>query len=501
MATGRRRGMVGTSVLALTCLWVAIPASGAWPELLDKLPATPNALGLIEVARLRQLAEAENGGDDDEAKKAAKDLREEMTDDLRQIAVVAQIDPVHLESEWELALCDMTSLPKPQSLAKLEQGYVDRIDGKEVIWSSRQTYFIPMKDSTLGVVQPANRQLLSRWIRSWPTRSNDLPEFLRDALKIAEADVPVVLALDLGGAISPVVAKEKIATLDASLLKGARADDLVELLGELRGIIFAVQVKNGLRGRLRIDFGSSPAALREIGKPIVLEILRRVGASIPELQSWTASVSGNSFSLQGSLSARGLRELLSMLNSPTVAASATPSAAPAAPSPGETASPAPAASMGQASLRYYKSVQRIVEQCREYKAQTMGEKGMWNDRLSRKIDTLPILDVDPELLDYGANVASLLRGAGLVIRDANLQAGVDKIGQRYTTTSGVVAGYGGYAGYTGFVNLNVPTHYEAKINQQARQKGTSKHLENLKTIDDLTADIRRKMTERYRLEF
>lgn len=124
---------------------------------------------------------------------------------------------------------------------------------------------------------------------------------------------------------------------------------------------------------------------------------------------------------------------------------------------------------------------------------------MWDDKFARKIDALPILNVDPDLINYGANVSSLLRGAGLTIRNTNLQAGVQKIGNQTTTVGGAVANP--YSGTTGFVNLYSPTHINEKITQQARQTGMSAHLKNMSQIDQMTADVRRDMTMRYQIEF
>ena len=45
------------------------------------------------------------------------------------------------------------------------------------------------------------------------------------------------------------------------------------------------------------------------------------------------------------------------------------------------------------------------------------------------------------------------------------------------------------------------SHYNAQTEATRRQKGTTAHIQNLKTIDDMSARIRRMMTEKYQVEF
>jgi len=146
----------------------------------------------------------------------------------------------------------------------------------------------------------------------------------------------------------------------------------------------------------------------------------------------------------------------------------------------------------QASKRYFTSVQRILSQCRDTKGLSVAERGVFNDKLSRKIDDLPMLDVDKELLDYGATVAQLIRGAGLAIRSANVAAG----GQKAVAATSVA--WGGY--YGGFA-FNDNVAYNDSLTRQAHAEGMQNHIGNMQQVDNLTAEIRRKMVEKYSIEF
>lgn len=489
-------------LLAIVGLTSANQVHAGWPEQLNKLPAIPNAVALIQVERLRQAAD-QLGDQAAEAKKVSNDIQAELTSSIRQIALVASIDLNNLEPNWELALCDMARIPSNDDLARIEQGYVDQIGEKTFIWSPRNTYFLPLPNSMLAVFQPTNRQLVGRWVQGWTDRANPLPDYLQQALTIASDDVPIVMALDMSGAISAVPARAKLGQFPPIQQSGVNVDDLADLLTHIQGVTFGVLVKDGLIGRVRVDFDRPADLLAGPGKAIFLEILSRAHASIADLAQWEPKVSGNSFSMSGPMSATGVRQLLSMLRSPATVGSMSDQANMyPPPSPGQdqgTPAQPPPNLQAQASKKYFLSVTRIVDQDRDLHAQSMGERAMWDDKFARKIDALPILNVDPDLINYGANVSSLLRGAGLTIRNTNLQAGVQKIGNQTTTVGGAVANP--YSGTTGFVNLYSPTHINEKITQQARQTGMSAHLKNMSQIDQMTADVRRDMTMRYQIEF
>lgn len=497
----------GRMVLVGIAAAITSSASAAppqWPEQFNKLPAAPNAVVLIQVDKLRQLADqlGDNGKD---AQQAARDIQADLTESVRQIALVASIDLNHLESNWELALCDMARIPSNDQLARIEQGYVDRVEDRTVIWSPRNVYFLPLPNSMLGLIQPADRQMLGRWARTWQGRSEPLPDYLQKALEIAAEDVPIVMAMDMSGAISAIPAAAKLRDFPPVADSGINVDELADLLSHLQGVTFAVQVRDGLYGRVRVDFDRPAGLLEQQGKAIFLEILSRAHAAIPDIAQWAPRVAGNSFSMQGPISVTGIQQLISLLRSPsTVGSMSNAAGAAQVSSPGQDPSlntqQAEANLRAESSKRYFQSVVRCIDQIRDLSAKSMGERAMWDDRIARKIDQLPILNVDPELIDYGANVASLLRGAGVTIRNTNLDAGVQKIGTR---TSGYTGGgvANPYTGNTGFVNLYSPNYTSGRITQEARQKGMSEHIKNMQQIDTITAEVRRDMTQRYQTEF
>src|SRR5262249_17354543 len=111
--------------------------------------------------------------------------------------------------------------------------------------------------------------------------------------------------------------------------------------------------------------------------------------------------SGAAIVLSGSLTERGLRQLVSPLLSPAVTAAgqATPSKA-----------PAPGKPSAEASQRYFRSVYKLVNELKKQKQQTYNNLARAYQNYAQQIDELPLLGVDPELQSFGAQVAVTLRG-------------------------------------------------------------------------------------------
>ena len=144
---------------------------------------------------------------------------------------------------------------------------------------------------------------------------------------------------------------------------------------------------------------------------------------------------------------------------------------------------------------------RVIEETRNVKGKSVAEHGVWNDKLARKIDQIPMLDVDTDLLDYGSQVSQLIRGAGVAIKKANMVAGTQKAPDYTVNTNyGFGVGYGYGYGY-GTWSINNNDFYNQQVKQQAAATGMTQHVSNLEQADNLTTAIRRAMTERYKIEF
>lgn len=463
-----------------------------WPKLFDHPPADTNAIGLVNSETLRLGASKLKHFKDGEQKGAAANLAADIPENTKRAAVAAFIDLNSLEPAWEqmTVTFEKNKLPTPKGIAEKEGGYLDPIAGRSVVWSPAGRYIVPQGADRLTIYRPADRSGVARWVRSLGKPMQPLPEYLKRVAERALDSTALVLAVDMADSISPVPVKDKLASLPSLAQAGANLDELAKLVADLQGVTFSVTLEDQFMGELQFDFGSAPALLNKIGKGIVIDVFSRRGIMLPELRDWKSSVQGKAFTLAGPLDASSVVNLLSFFTSAPSSHDAAFESLGSASEISESTGPSKAA---QASKRYFTSVQRVLTECRDTKGLSVAERGVFNDKLSRKIDQLPMLNVDKELLDYGANVAQLIRGAGLAIRSANVAAG----GQKAVSSSSYV--WGGY-GYGGFaVNNNVA--YNETLSRQAHAEGMQSHIANMQQVDNLTAEIRRKMVEKYMIEF
>lgn len=481
-----------SSIATLLLIGMAqICQGGDWPKLLDHSPDGANTIALFNAEALRFGAAKLKQFKEGEQQSAAGDLLAELPENSKRAAISANIDFDSLEPIWEAATVTFSkNIPTSQALAEQQGGYIDQISKKPVVWSPRGRYIVPLGADRVAVHIPANRKAVSHWVRGLSQASQPLPDYLKRTAERALDGTALLLAVDMADTVSPIPMAAKLATLKSVSAAKVNPEAVAKLLGDLHGFTLTVTVKDQFIGHLQLDFGSTPTLLRESGQAMLVEACARRGILLPELREWTAAVEGKSFVLSGPLDAISVVNLLSFFTSTPSAHDATDE------SPGvpkESSANDGPAKMAQASRRYFTAVQRVLQECRNTKGLSVGERGVFNDRLSRKIDQLPLLNVDKDLLDYGQNVAQLIRGAGLAIRSANVAAG----GQKATQASS--SSYRGYY-YSGY-SFNDNTAYNESLTNQAHAEGMQQHIGNMQQVDNLTAEIRRLMTERYMIEF
>jgi hypothetical protein len=234
-----------------------------------------------------------------------------------------------------------------------------------------------------------------------------------------------------------------------------------------------------------------------------------MGASLDELDSWKGSVEDKAYVLRGQLTEGGARMLLSPASSRTSGTSY------AGVSPGlEPPPPNPKAIPSQ---MYFRSVTSLLDELnKEKKPKTISQRGYWYQQYATKIDNLPLLNVDPDLLEFGAAISSTLRGManlGSVAKDANAMIQANQI-DNLAVNVGYNTYYGGASGYTprGYAsygwNWTAPvtaevSNYRSVSNLCHRTAATEKAYREAtwKNIAEYIQVTRRKMVAKYNVEF
>ncbi|TWU62741.1 MULTISPECIES: hypothetical protein [Crateriforma] len=449
--------------------------------LLKKSPAPANTVGYVNVPALNQLLSAAGV-----AKRAAQGIEDYW--------LIADLDLSKMSPRWEAGYATLKQTVQPDQLADSLGGYVDEVEGEKVVWSPNQTYFLAGKENRLGMLRPADRTLLSGWLT--PSVSVNYSDFLTRMAGQPESYLSAMLAIETKNAFSPVPLSKHLEGLKS--LKSNPPENVAKTLASMEGFSIIVGRKSLNECIVKFEFSKSPAGLKLIAKEMLAEILDNAGTSAAEILTWDVKVEGNVLQFQGPITESTLSGVLSMFSLERQARRAAAATDPAAKSRSKEE---------QAVYRtkyYFDQVNEIIEQTRNHKSQSTGHLAKWHDQRARQIEELGTLNVDPEMVQYGTDVAQLLRGNALTVRQGNIAVGKqnarDSLNGGYYGSAGYSYGWNGGYGYREgyyYNSLNA-----ANVNNaQARGNAYANWTSTLSTIDKMTADTRRKMTDKYQVQF
>jgi hypothetical protein len=268
-----------------------------------------------------------------------------------------------------------------------------------------------------------------------------------------------------------------------------------------RGVRIGVRIGEQPKGMIAIDLGSDASSLSSIAKPMLIQILSDSGALINDFQSWTAKAKKNEISLAGTFTKTGLRELLSVVESP-VSGDATPKKEKeAAVSPGELP-----ALQAKKSREYFRNVSSMAADLKDdmKNAKNLASTSMFCEKYAKRVDRLPILNVDEELVQYGAFVADQLRLAAQSVKTMGIQTNARSA--QVTSTYGGYGNdygyrYGAYGRYGAASEMRAVGTERRAIGAQEKAVAATDVQGIRQSIIEATADMRRKMTQKYQVEF
>lgn len=491
------------SALGLCSGMLAASVQAEVPErMLRWIPADANAVVSVDVNAIFHAPLAQREG----WKKRSADrfVNQEISipPEARRLLMASQLDlGGTLQPTWEVGVMELERTPSFALLARNDGGHLDTIAGLSAIRLSSGRTGVELESGlVLGTPEP-NRQLISRWINS--SKAAAAPKvspFLKTALEKSDPKAHVVLAVDLSDCVTVPPVRQMLSEVEA--LKGKTADqaDIAEILASVRGVVMTVQVTDRREGVVRVEFGKPTALMKPVAKPVTEEILRALSISLVDFDNWIADVSDSTMTLKGEFSEADMRRVVSL-----VAASPSTQAVREPEPTAETSTPAATspAVKAEVSRRYFQSVKGLVDELRKTLNKSRDNHVVWMERYARKIDDLPIKDVDPDLLNFGGNVSSSLRYQAQAGRTGALRAGVREaqpVYQSYSYSAGVAGPYGSYAGYSNWGTARVSPDRTLIRTEEHANAAQVKNSE-MKQIDDGMVKIRREMTARYNIEF
>jgi hypothetical protein len=500
-----------TAIIGLALCAASVRAQ--FEELVKKVPSSTNAIAFVNVEKLMAspIAVKEKWAQKKDSAFASG------VSFLPSDAKVALL-PMQLEHEtwapmWEAAIMDIDHEPSQAKAVALTGGKADTIIGREAVALPGNAYLVRLATKTVAFLAPANRQAMARWMREIDSRKEmSLSPYLTEAYGYAnEIGTPIILAMDLEDTLTPqtlVVRMEE----EKEFLARHKLDpaQTAALLSTIRGITLGLVFSDQTSGKLRVDFGINVTMEPETAKAALLHVLAKRGAMIDEFAEWKPVVKGKTFFLEGRLGPSGMLRISSLFNRPPSlqAPEITP----------EQKVMTKEQQVVAASQNYFKQINKLYNDLRAQKAgsssYTMPQLGVWMSKYAAKIDQLSVLNVDPELIDYGANAADLLRGGYNAIREGAASNRVRQVNTpmqynyySYGNTYGYAYngwGMGGPVGNYGTVAVADTAAYRqqrAAIHAEERVKSGTQARSSIQELEKATADIRKKMTTKYQVDF
>jgi hypothetical protein len=469
---------------------VASYVMGDFPEMVRRVPKDANVIMYMDVERL--LASPMGAKEDWKGKRAADFENRPMSlpPSVTKFVRAANVNLDVHETSWQIAVLEIKSLPSLDSIAKKEKGYLDTVAGTQAVWSPRGAYAFKVSNNALGLVFPANRQYLSRWIKEKPGQYSS---YLADAAREMTSSGPqLVIAMDLEDVVQPQIVQERAKNLESLKSAKVKVDDVVKTVLGIKGIKFSATVKDKATGKITVDFAGDTAILKDLGKPLLLEVLEHRGLALEDLDSWTASVAGKSFVLQGDLSKSSLMRLSSLLEFPSLPLdeSAEP----------EVDSKDPKL---YATQNHFKAVRALLEDLNEKRKEftNPGHAAGWWETYATRVSKLPTLNVDEDMLNYSATISELMRAMAAEARGAGIRTGVAQanLATNYAGGYGYGNGYGYYGDRYGGARQEGAQRNAIRAQETGRVAMDATGLRE--EIANETMKIKRLMTERYKVEF
>jgi hypothetical protein len=507
------------SILVVLCTALLSRAALAgFPELANLVPADTNALVMIDMDKLLASPAAEKGDWKNKIENAFEEGMTILPPKTRRAILASQIDLEFMTQLWQTELLEVTEPTELTAVAQKTGGTIDRIGELAAVRMPHDAYVVRFSRDDFGVMLPANRQSVVRWIREVHDRTKPaFSPYLAEAYDYAnDLGTPVIMAIDLENAVAESEIRSRLQEnwKDAGLEGKADPLAVIKVLASIRGATLGITLKDRPFGKIKIDFGVDAKPLAAIAKPLFLHILERRGLTIEEFEDWKYEVNGKTVSLEGHFTSSGLRRIFSTFDRPA-GFQTIPEKPPESKLTKEEQT-------AQSTLAYYKSVQKLLKDLKGRKTgsggtYTTGSIAQWCTNYSRKINNLPLLNVDPEMIQYGTNVAETLTQVAQALNGGNIQGGIDArssspVYNTYSNTN--IYGYGyrggwfgggtvplGYTNNVAVVDPLATTAQRANLRANARAQSSKSAREIFARIDQGTADIRAKMVQKYQLEF
>jgi hypothetical protein len=497
--------ILATSGMLAPCCF----ADDEFQDLVNKIPRSANAVVILNMEKAKSSPMGVKEDWNSKVEQAFESGLTRVPPQAKRFVLASQIDFEFMQPMWEAAVIDLEQDLSSSAIEKARHGTLDTIEGLPAVCRPNDTYILKFAPRLVGAMGPANRQAVVRWIRDVrkPSPPPLSPYLQKAAVYSDKAGSDIIIAIDLDGVFSLERIGKYLKSKSKRLQEwGADLTQLARLLNSVQGVRIGVRIGEEPSGMAVIDVQGDASIVAPYAKELFVQIMSDRGMSINEVSSWTAKAEGNEISLAGKLSKNGLRRLLSVIDSPETG---TPDSDPPI-SPSELP-----AFQAKKSLDYFRTVVGMADDLKEglRNVKNLASTQLYFDKYARRIERMPILNVDEDLVNWGAFVANSLRQATSSVKTMGIQSGVRQAGVTSGSVDGGDYGYGGgyrygaYGAYNGGADIygmgDVKAVGEQRRVIRAEEKATAAtDIQQVRqNMIAATADIRRKMTQKYQMEF
>ncbi|MDX1944944.1 MAG: hypothetical protein SFU86_06020 [Pirellulaceae bacterium] len=496
--------------VALVSAGVADWAQAQYGDLTYRIPTDANAIVLLnlEAAEASPLGVKEGWRENHEKQFASGLVL--VPPQCNRFVMAARMDFPAFKPRWQVSLCDLRyELSVAKTAARLS-GTVDEIADRSVAVVPGDLCLVRFGPRLAGAYTPADRQEVAQWLNGIDANAKrELSPYMSESVKFAENGAPLIMAVDLRQAFSAAEIRPRLE--EAESLKGQKVDldQLAKALASIQGISLGVTITDRRFGKIKVDFAEDISFMAPFAKALLLEVLGNHGSMIDEFETWTAKASGKQITLEGDLLTSGTRRIMSLFDTPPELQKEAAKATQTDPNDAQQKEK----QIALASQLYFKQIVSLIDDLRLKRSGTefvtWNQVGTWFEKYARKIDRMPILNVDPELVKYGAWVAASMRDAENALKGIGPQSRLRQLEvpayydvQTYSVPIGVTwSGVYGWGGWTATENLRARGQELSKIRTQEKIRGNASANSTAQGIEQATADMRRYLTQKYQVEF
>jgi len=493
--------------LALSLPLILASTCGAQDDLTILLRRVPETADALLIVRLQALLDSPRGQQENWSEKYQLGylngaVRIPPVVKSMLMATDIQTNESAMATVYGVALLKSKKRLSMELLAANEGGEVVTVANRPVVLTSRNSFIVELAPGFVGAVTPPNRKELARWMRFAMTDHDPvISSYLRDAV-VAARGAQIQMAVDLRDIVDPKAVRLWLKS--SKVMEGYPSSygPLYELIKGLRGLRFSARVNDKTTGEVSLDFSNSVEDRANAVKELFLESLNEMGAAIDEFRDSKVrtEADGKTVVLKAELTDATLREILSLIQMPSIPAT------PEDDQPSPTYSPGGKVKVDLATTeRYYNAVQQLLEDLRKKlkKADDYNKTALWHETYAKKIAQLPRQGADEEMLQYGATVSSQLLALANSLRGVPLKVDLLQGEKYYYTPPTVYLSFGRrpapFIPAPTYTDTNIP-----EITAQQREavsQGESDRQQIWKTLDEAKYRVRQRMSEKFKTDF